>query len=331
MHMAAADHENQLNFNLPNVKSYQDYFIGAARYIATEVKQSKPRNLWLVIGATNKNAEIQGRTRNDLDRFHMYDFAINNELEKDIDLENKRLITFSFQALDHLPSDLSFYFFLAQKLPGTFSRILFDWSTQRFIPNEDFVRMVPLLKTMLEPGGELYLESSLDYEPYLKLESMLPFQVGENGKYFLNLGTRVTSEKARELFDTANAFRCRAILPIGKQYVKLYNIHDLIPKLDEGVTLEELISHTGKEVRLSEEEEKSKPMLRLLESIFNKGYTIRFMNDDNYPNNPDETTKIPFYFVVTRNLEGGGKKQKRKRRTIRRKRLRKSVRNQRKK
>ena len=326
--MAAADHANQLNFNPPTVESYREYFIGAIKYIDTVLKPSHPQNLWLVIGATNKNTEIQGRIRNDLDRFHMYDFAINNELEKDIDLKNNRLITFSFKAL-YLPSSvLTFYYFLAQKLPGTFSRILFDWSTQRFIPNEDFVKIVPMLKTMLQPGGELYLESSLDYETSLKTEFMVPFELdNETGRYFLKYGSRVGVQKARELFGDS---RCRAILPVGARIIKLYNIDDLMDKLDEGVTLKELISHTGELVRRAEEEKKSEPMLRLLESIFKEGYTIRFMNDDNYQNNPDLMNKVPFYFVVTRNLEGGGKKQKRKRRTIRRKRLRKSGRNQRK-
>ena len=315
---ATSVHKNQLDIDFKNSDPYPEYF--RTFYLYIHSNSHKLDDLWLVVGATNMNIESQGRMRNDLERFHMYDIAINNDEEVDIDKGNHHLVSLSLKALKREPSNLFLYTMLALKLPNKFSRILFDWSVQKFIPLQEFAQLLKNFKTMLKVGGELYME----HDPYHAMEFMIPFRKGENGQYFLYQDkSRLTGEQAAELFSSSDV-SYRAILEVAGKIIKIYNVKALFPQLESGVSLQDLMLHAHlPEHKKTEATEKAQPLVELLDKVFlaKDGFTHSLVFGRVYPNNPDSPDKvITTYLLVTRNVVTGGAKRRHKRKTNRKRR-----------
>jgi hypothetical protein len=319
--MAALVHPNQFDIDFSKAESYKEYFDIFFKHLLYE--KDRLDNLWVVIGATNvANVVIQGEPRNDLTRFGMYDIAINNEDKVNINLKERHLISLSFKMLNIDPPNDSIYKILSKLLPKKFSRILFDWSVLKFIDAELLKQMLMYMKIMIKPGGEIYME----HDPYRGLSMMIPFKLGKNGRCFLykNEDSPITTKEAEEMYSSQDRYP-RAVFVLQDRLLKVYNVESLIPKLDEGVDWGELRSHIENPYHKNiEETTRGLPMKKLLDSIFktDEEFNVRFVTDGLYPNNADTPEKeIKCFFVVTRNLETGGAKRRRKTNRKRRRKL----------
>jgi len=251
-------------------------------------------NLWLIIGATNKNyAHNDGggrEERYDYNRFKDYDLAISNESPDRINPESELI------ALTALNRGPFIYHRLSEELPRKFEKIIFDWSVTKFF---DVKTILLYLEILLADQGVLYITRDLEYvDPY---QTMYLFILNKDGKYYLTLnGKKCTVDEIR------SQLKPRIILyHDGTMAGYIYNIAKLLPELENGFSLEQLLEHM--EDKENEQIEERENVEMLMHFFTPSEYKVEYVIGENYPNERDETCPFPpitRFFRITRQSSG---------------------------
>jgi hypothetical protein len=253
------------------------------RFLEYCILKSELNNLWMVIGATNKN-------KNDNERLgKQYDLSIDSETNYPESADE--LITLGNE-------NNNIYNKLNHILNGKFSQIIFDWSVTKFITNDNLERILPILGELLQKDGKIYIDEFSSC-PYGGCIGIL-WTEKENDKYFLQTQVynqevqHYTMEKRRILKNEKERFvNKRQQFAIRDSYngntYKDIDLRKLFDNMNEDGTFnEEMFKNIysyGNESFL------------ILVALFPKNFKIESCEDSNYPNNSKRITK---YWVITK-------------------------------
>ena len=187
-------------------------------------------------------------------------------------------------------------------LDGKFKEIIFDWSVTKFIGNNDLLKILSVIRDLMQLNGILYIDEFSSC-PYGGCVGLL-WTTKVNDKY--NLLTQVydetikkyTMEKRKILKSEKNIFtRERVQFGIrdydsGNTYRNV-DMHKLFDNMNEDGYFEESMFNN-----LVSYKDESKI---LLEKIFqsNTKFNIEFCEDNQYPHNAD---RIRNYWKITKNV-----------------------------
>ena len=282
------------------IKNYLDYVSKFENYLHYESKNLK--DLWLMIGATNK--EIEGETYFDNTRFNKnYDITINGDYN-DIDIKSKNLISLSYEftlIVDELqiPIYKDIYDFLNKYLQNKFSKIIFDWSVTKFVYLHN---IIPKLLTLLEPCGELFINTF----KWSGIKNVNIFKKNNN-KYFLHsqFGDIINLNDSKVMNElTHYSSQYQTIIIYTDMILKIYNLKELSKKadLDGGVTKKNFDEHiSNSENERIENDEYVKQVIKDYETIIDYSkYSLEYIYDK-YPNESiRQQTDIYEYFIIKR-------------------------------
>jgi hypothetical protein len=296
---------------LPN-DSYTNYLKNFINYLSTN---SDINNLWMIIGAINKNKH--GFT--DLTRFSCdYDITITGNYlinfkepnllslytcDEDI---QKIGLTKDEKVYDSL-NVKNIYELLAKYLPNKFEKIIYDWSTTKFIlENDKIFSELEIIKNLIGLNGKLYIDT-LGYMGV----SILSFSTDDKKNYYID------DPIYDPITNTSTPFK---ITPETKEKYLKYNSNIVFYFNDEriydpiilfqymqsngSITIQKIIEHlTNSEIHRQNEISKfNEETMRRLNKIFSdKKFLISYKKDIEYPNNPDDPRKkINNFYLITR-------------------------------
>jgi len=294
--------------------TYTNYVNNLQFYLA---ENQGLNNLWMMIGANNLDDHF------DLSRFQReYDFTITGYSPINIDEPNllslyshDNDIRESLPAAEHnLYTTLGYrhvYDLLVRYLPHKFSKIIYDWSTTKFIlANDKIFRELEVIKNLIALNGELYIDT---FRESLLIILFLKTSDGEN--YYLKDSTwdPITRIRSPEFNVTPDILEryvgynkgCsirvfRAGTPIINHPETLFRSmrpDGSIPKVEIDNHIRDsdyhaLINTTGHDVET----------MRRLNIIFPPAqFTIRYIQNTEYPNNSDIEGKCIYnFYLITR-------------------------------
>lgn len=253
------------------------------RFLEYCILKPELNNLWMVIGATNKN-------KNDNERLGtQYDLSIDSETN--YPESANELITIGndnnniYDTLNHI-------------LSGKFSQIIFDWSVTKFITNDDLEKILPVLGELLEKDGKIYIDEFSEC-PYGGCIGIL-WTEKENDKYILQTQVynqevqHYTMEKRRVLKNEKDRFaNKRQQFAIRDSYTG--NTY-------KDIDLDKLFDNMNEDGTFNEEMFKniysySNESFLILAKLFPRNFKIQSYEDNNYPNNAERITK---YWIITK-------------------------------
>jgi hypothetical protein len=187
-------------------------------------------------------------------------------------------------------------------LEGKFKEIIFDWSVTKFIGNNDLLKILSVIRDLLQLNGTLYIDEFSSC-PYGGCVGLL-WTTKVNDKY--NLLTQVydetiqkyTMEKRKILKSEKDSFTIIRVqygirdYESGNTYRNV-DMHQLFDNMNEDGYFEESMFNNLVSYR-----DESK---KLLEKVFlnNTKFNIEFCEDDQYPHNSE---RICNYWKITKNV-----------------------------
>jgi len=253
------------------------------RFLEYCILKPELNNLWMVIGATNKN-------KNDNERLGKeYDLSIDSETNYPESADE--LITLGNE-------NNSIYDKLNHILNRKFSQIIFDWSVTKFITNDDLEKILPILGELLQKDGKIYIDEFSSC-PYGGCIGIL-WTEKENDKYILqtqvyNQGVQhYTMEKRRILKNEKDRFtNKRQQFAIRDSYTgntfKDIDLGKLFDNMNEDGTFNEEMFKNIYSYR--------NESFLILAKLFTKNFKIESCEDNNYPSNAERITK---YWIITK-------------------------------
>jgi len=303
--------------NIPKIledPSYTNY-INNLQFYLTE--NAGLNNLWMMIGATNIDDHF------DLSRFHReYDITITGYAPLNINEPNllslyshDNDIRESLPAAEHnLYTTLGYrhvYDLLVRYLPHKFSKIIYDWSTTKFIlANNKIFRELEVIKNLIALNGELYIDTFREGNAFL-----LYLKTTDGNNYYLKNSTWDPIARVRSVeFNVTPDILGRYV-----EYNNGYSIRVFqagLPKISDP---EALFTHMRPDGSIPKTEidnhirdsdyhaaiEKTRhdtETMRRLDIIFPpEQYRIRYLQNTEYPNNPNDESKcINNFYLITR-------------------------------
>ena len=261
-----------------------DYFENFIQYIN---KKSDIDNLWLIIGAGNKNIE----SVTDLTRFKdNYDIAITAE-NKYINFNEPHLIALH---IENIPAN----YLIHSNLKYKFSKIIYDSFTTRLI--DDIFNQIHLYCMFsLKIGGILYTDN-------LRLNnvSILTFRKNPdrtNYSIYDVTNNLLTKQKLNYIHDIRRNILLRIQLDNGS-IIPIYNCATLFKKIenDNTISLENILDHIK---NYNTYELAQENITKYLHTILNTqkyaNFTVEYVNGI-YPNNKD--SDITDFYKITKLL-----------------------------
>ena len=253
----------------------------------TDKLKSLKNDLWMIIGASNSYGY-------DLDRFAAeYDISITVD---NIDETNIQLLS-----LKPTLKDINIYKYLSTLLPGKFSKIIYDWSTIKFIKIDDLYKIdLPNIKTLMSPGGKLYI-NSFEYANMLTTAISMG-----NDQYTIVDHNNVPLIKKQNIIDAYQGV-------IFTDKIVLNNVSSTLFNMDEKtgvftISTEEILQlhGTNTEYNISRDAQNSEKHINNLKTIFTEDdYNVQHITTDEsqkYPNNPTKKEHTPTkFYLITRN------------------------------
>ena len=299
-----------ITLTAPNT-TYQNYFRNFIRYI--DHKDLKNiHNLWMVIGATNTNL--------DLSRFgRQYDISITGD---EINLLEPELLTlYANNELiirnhpeENAIYDKNIYHILKELLPEKFSKIIYDWSVTKFIPNilNDLIH----IKDLLTIHGELYIDTvrpgsffvlqlfPLNDNFIIKFNGTPP-SIDRVVAPTLVDGTVITPQSP--YFENFYNYNNDYVLYNANMTEKIYHHKKLFEKMNQDgiISRSDVDSHLVTYNKQTEDDEHQIETIRQLIEIFNTdNFLVEYIND-NYEPTEDiyklSNYPIPITYEIYRN------------------------------
>lgn len=303
--------------NIPRIlenTTYTNYINNLQFYLA---ENPGLNNLWMMIGATNTNDP------SDLSRFQgEYDITITGYSPINIDEPNllslyshDNDIRESLPATEHnLYTTLGYrhiYDLLARYLPNKFSKIIYDWATTKFIlANDKIFRELEVIKNLIALNGELYIDTFRE-----SMLSVLFLRTSDGENYYLKDSswdpiTRTRSPEFNVTPDILGRYigynKGNRIILLSEPYSTICHPEALFTHMrpDGSIPRAEINNH----LRDSHEHDRTEitghdaETMRRLNIIFPPAqFTIRYVQNTEYPNNPDEEIKcINNFYLITR-------------------------------
>jgi hypothetical protein len=253
------------------------------RFLEYCILKPELNNLWMVIGATNRN-------KNDNERLgREYDLSIDSETNYPESADE--LITLGNE-------NNNIYNKLNHILNGKFSQIIFDWSVTKFITNNDLEKILPILGQLLQNDGKIYIDEFSSC-PYGGCIGIL-WTEKENDKYILQTQVynqevqHYTMEKRRVLKNEKDRFtNKRQQFAIRDSYTgntyKDIDMNKLFDNMnDDGTFNKEMFNNIYSYRNES---------FLIIARLFPKNFNFEFYEDNKYPNNTERITK---YWVITK-------------------------------
>jgi len=299
---------------LPN-ESYTNYLKNFINYVSANLQFN---NLWMIIGANNTNS--YGFV--DLDRFSRdFDITINGNYLININEQNL-LSLYScdedIQKLE-LTKDLNVYSssygvknvyeLLVRYLPNKFDQIVYDWSTTKFILDDDKIfSELDTIKKLIGLNGRLYIDTFRRDQAITLFFSKDAVDVN---KYYIQDQNYDSITKISTSFIITPEI-IEKYLKYNSSYIfyfnsnRIYDINALFQYMqpDGGINKREIDDHI-KHIEIHQQNEISRfndeTMRRLNEIFSNKNFIINYETNPKfeYPNNPDKPNKKinNFYFI----------------------------------
>jgi hypothetical protein len=289
-------------------KTYTDYVNNLISYLQTKPELT---DLWMMIGATNNNAS-------DLSRFHEeYDITITGFEKVNINEPNLLSLYSDDEHLKKSPTKHKLYKESGSKniyellvnsltIKQRFSKIIYDWSTTRYIlDNDQIFNELAVIKDLIALNGKLYIDTFRHYATspmYLKKDIA-------SGNYYLKDGrdTVIVTPKTLNKYVGYNAGI--TIRVYEEPYPPFYNPEVLFTYMnDDGsipsTLIEEHILNIDKYHYIEKTIHHTETMRRLSIIFPFPEYTIEYIENGKYPNNPSPTSiLITDFYLITKKLE----------------------------
>ena len=254
----------------------------------TDKLKSLKNDLWMIIGASNYYDY-------DLDRFaEEYDISITDD---NIDTTNIQLLSLKPKT----PAGNNIYEYLSTLLPGKFSKIIYDWSTIKFIKIHDlYAHDLPNIKTLMSPGGKLYI-NSFDHDYTIVIAEHVPHKADQ-----YRLTNVIVDPPSKE--NIINTYQ--GVIITGKI---VYDVSSTLSNMDEKtgvftISTEEILRlyGTNAEYKKSQDAQNSEKHINNLKTIFTEDdYNVQHITTDEsqkYLNNPIKKNHTPTkFYLITRN------------------------------
>ena len=299
---------------LPN-ESYTNYLKNFINYISANPQFN---NLWMIIGANNTNSH--GFV--DLDRFSRdFDITINGNYL--INISEQNLLSLyscdeDIQKLE-LTKDLNVYSssygvknvyeLLVRYLPNKFDQIVYDWSTTKFILDDDKIfSELDTIKKLIGLNGRLYIDTFRRDQAITLFFSKDAVDVN---KYYIkdqnfDFITKISTSFiiTPEIIEKYLKYNSSYIFYFNSN--RIYDINALFQYMqpDGGINKRQIDDHI-KHIEIHQQNEicrfNDETMRRLNKIFSNKNFIISYETYPKfeYPNNPDKPNKKikNFYFI----------------------------------
>jgi hypothetical protein len=267
--------------NIPNIfpnNSYENYLKNFLYYI--DEKKDQLSDLWMIIGAEN----IDSDSVKDLTRFHTdYDIAIG---EDNINFNEPKLLALKF---------INIYNTLNIYLPNKFSKIIYDWSTTKFV--KDIFADLQVIKNLMSLYGVLYFDI-----------------VGGNGGTIDVFSFKKSADTYYLTKSDSEFYRPTNYNEFGKAYItlndrKIYNSYKLFDKINFGKIQKNILEE---HIRLNTTEESgfvdiddiyiNSVIQKLKKKIFPEDkFIVNHYKKGIYPNNPiGNHGLVKYYYEIIR-------------------------------
>jgi len=250
-------------------------------------------NIWLIIGAGNKDTESGGR---DLTRFRdNYDIAITagNEF---INIEEPKLIALH---ADNVPPGWMSH----KNIRNKFSKIIYDWSTTKSI-RDIFYQIQNYCVMGLKIGGILYTDNLRGLHG---VQNKMIFKKVSDGKY--SIYNYYTQELIiKETLNYENDIRTSISLSFND--LQIYNCATLFKKIEDDNTIslanieDHIKNYNTSELGQENITNKIKDMLSTPRFRKNGNFIVEYVNEI-YPNN-NGSDMTNFYKITKLAPENGG-------------------------
>lgn len=306
-------------------KTYTEYVTHFLQYL--DSTGATLDDLWMIIGASNKNASHNAG--GDLTRFgEEYDIAIQQYLPIDFhqsqllalfstipDTEIYTLSLYGYNEISTLyGGKANIYEILAEKLPGKFSKIIYDESTTKYILDNDIIfNQLRAIEKLIALNGELYIDTfraTFNYPRlYLELDTTKKYYNLIHSIWNNTTGTTCKTIVTKDMESTYlkhNKIQVTLTDSSGTIHT-IYNPKKLFQYMKNDGSIHKLSidGHLAKMDMhfLIDNQEHFNETNKKLELIFlPEKYKIEYKNDKivRYPNNPTDSSKIIDFYLITR-------------------------------
>jgi hypothetical protein len=304
--------------NIPQMnesETYTEYVTHFLNYLDSNNYQLN--DLWMIIGANNNEPD-------DLPRFKdEYDISITADpinmkeptllsLYPDDDSINKTVDVYKQLGFTNI------YELLVDSLKPSdkFSKIIYDWSTTKFILNDDKIfNELASIKKLIALKGQLYIDTFIPDVFFLNFLTEL--DKGYNFKIMNpdpNQTTKIVSNpymlNQKETYKIYFGYNTPIQIWVyqNKEWVRIYNHKAILKYMEPNgyipkEKIQEHISNTEQH-ELTEKIDHHNETMEKLSPIFNfPEYTIEYIINGKYPNNSsEEKTSITQFYLITKKL-----------------------------
>lgn len=289
-------------------KTYTDYVTNLISYLETKPELT---DLWMVIGATNNNPS-------DLSRFYQeYDITITGEEKVNMNETNLISLYSNDENIKKSPTKHKLYEESGSKniyellsnsltIKERFSKIIYDWSTTKYIlDNDKIFNELAVIKDLIALNGKLYIDTfrqSQTSPMYLKKDIA-------SGNYYLKNDRDTIIVTPKTLKNYVGYNKGTTIRVYQDSFPIFYNPGVLFKYMnDDGSIPKTLIEEHILNASHYQDIEKTihhTETMRRLNTIFPfPEYTIEYIENGKYPNNPSPTSiLITDFYLITKKLE----------------------------
>jgi len=311
--------------NIPQMnesETYTEYVTHFLDYL--DSKSYQLNDLWMIIGANNNKPDDLSRFKDEYDISITADTINMKEptllsLYPDDDSINK---TVHKTGITQYTSNKHIYELLVDKLKPSniFSKIIYDWSTTKFILDDGKIfKELSSIKELIALKGKLYINTFThsDYgllwlkdlgEGYYFEIPIKDSNTGNTTQTVLKPGMFIHNE-TDETYKTFFGYNTHIqIRVLNKEKVRIYN-HKAILKYmqpDGYIPKKKIQDHISntEQHELTEKIDHHNETMNRLSLIFNfPEYTIEYIINGKYPNNSsEEKTSITQFYLITKKL-----------------------------
>ena len=301
-------HHKSLYLNeISESKTYTDYVTNLISYLQTKPELT---DLWMVIGATNNNLS-------DLSRFYQeYDITITGFEKVNINEPNLISLYSNDENLKKSPTKHKLYEESRSKniyellcnsltLKERFSKIIYDWSTTKYIlDNDQIFNELAVIKDLIALNGNIYIDTfrhSQKSPMYLKQDIA-------SGNYYLKKERDTIIVTPKTLKNYVGYNKGISIRVYQEPYPTFFNpevlftymnVDGSIPRalIDEHILNASQYEYIEKTIHDTE-------TMRRLSIIFPfPEYTIEYIENGKYPNNPSPISiVITNFYLITKKI-----------------------------
>ena len=302
--------------NIPEIHPNTTYTNYVSNLIFYLIANPELNNLWMMIGATNGSHSDVARFQSEYD---ITITAININIHEpnllslySDDEEINSILPNTEHNLYKKLGNKHIYDLLADYLSEKFSKIIYDWSTTKFIlANDQIFNELRVIKKLIALNGELYIDTFRE-----SMWSILMLETTDGHKYYLKTSTwdPITETRSPQFNVTPDILKRYVGYNIG--YTIQVEIQSQMKKINDPETLFTHMEQDGsipkaeidKHIMESDYHaaiEKSRhaaETIHRLNIIFPPPqYRIEYIQNYEYPNNPNTPEKrINEFYLITR-------------------------------